>query len=115
MNVEFVPVISSIAFNLSHHPWFDRAVSVVIVLNSIALALTDFGCYDGDGLPAIERPLPASEAEWVFYTQAQIDQAARAAAPPAPPRRRSPREQQQQQDATPTLSPGLSGQRLYII
>eukprot|EP00937_MAST-01D_sp_MAST-1D-sp2_P008110 g8110.t1 len=44
-----------IAFNLSHHPWFDRAVSVVIVLNSIALALTDFGCYDGDGLPAIER------------------------------------------------------------
>ena len=35
--------------------WFDRVVLLLILVNSVVLAMVDFGCVDGEGAPVIRR------------------------------------------------------------
>ena len=55
--------VRRMAYVISHSVWFERAASALIFLNSIALALTDFSCFDRAGAPVVRREVVSGSGE----------------------------------------------------
>ena len=54
--------VRRLAFAVSRSSWFERGASLLILANSVILALTVFGCFDRAGAPVSERRV-VTEAE----------------------------------------------------